>query len=296
MVETDFIKKISLFASLGEGDLEKLKTLWKPVKRNAGQLLFKKGDRANSMYVVKDGEVAITVWTKDNQEAVLTKLGPGDFLGELALLDGAPRSASVKAMTESHLLEMTRDDFLVFLRSRPEVSITMMEVIAARLRATNEMMEHSTTRNVNEEIQHQMTFGDQLAARIAKISGSWSFIFSFICMLTIWIALNVFGFFHRPADPYPFNFLNFLLAFVTAIQAPIILMSQNRQYESDRLRSELEFQTNMKAEMQIQSLHTKLDELRASEIHDLFEIQREQREQLVKVHKHLEELRKSQTL
>ncbi|HLX12669.1 MAG TPA: cyclic nucleotide-binding domain-containing protein, partial [Bacteroidota bacterium] len=194
MVDTGFLKNISLFASLEEDDLNRLRQLWKPLKRNAGQLVFKKGDRAHSMFIVKDGEVAITVWTKDNQEAVLTNLASGDFLGELALLDGSPRSASAKAIRETQLLEMTRDDFLEFLRSRPEVTIKMMEIIASRLRATNEMMEHSTTRNVNEEIEQHMTLGDQFAAIFARISGSWPFIFVFIALLAAWVGLNIFGF------------------------------------------------------------------------------------------------------
>ena len=292
MVDAYFLSKISIFSSLGLDDLENLTTLWKPVTRHAGQLLFKKGDPGDAMYIVRSGEVAITIWNEDNQETILSVLTEGNFLGELALLDGSSRSAAAKALKKSELLEMKRDDFMNFLRSRPEVSINMMGVMAARLRATNEMMERSSTKNVNDELQHHLSISDKVATTISKVIGSWEFLFTFFLLYLLWIYINVARLMGHAIDPFPFNFLNFMLASLTAIQAPIILMTQNRQAEIEQLRSELDYQTNVKAELQIQSLHVKMDELRASEIRDFAENQQELHTQLVELRKQLDELMK----
>ena len=276
MVDVDFLVKIPIFSTLNGDDLQTLKKLWKPLTKEAGQLVFKKGDPGKAMYLVRDGEISISVWTSQNQEEVLSILGEGDFFGELALFDGLARTANAKALKKTILLEMTREDFLDFLRTRHDVTITMMTVIAERLRKTNEAMERSATRNVNQEIEFQMHFGDRLSDRLANIIGSWGFIISFFIFLGSWVSLNTIQIFFRPLDPFPFTFLNLMLSSIAAFQAPVIMMSQNRQAQKDRLSAELDYQVNMKAEMQIQSLHVKMDELRASEIHELLEFQREQ--------------------
>lgn len=284
---------IPIFSSLSREDLENLRTLWKPVTRNAGQLIFKKGDPGDSMYIIQDGEVAITIWTEDNQEKVLSRLVKGDFLGELAVLDGSPRSASAKVRKDAMLLEMKRNDLVAFLHSRPGVSLTMMGVIAERLRKANEMMEQSSARNVNVEIEHVLSFSDKVAAKISGIIGTWEFLIAFATVYSSWLVLNIYGWLFQPIDPFPFNFFNFLLASLTAIQAPIILMSQNRQADIERLRSELDYHTNVKAEMQIQSLHVKVDELRASELHDLKTIIHNQQHEMQQLRKQVEGLGKN---
>ncbi|TAK57716.1 MAG: DUF1003 domain-containing protein [Bacteroidetes bacterium] len=170
---------------------------------------------------------------------------------------------------------MTHDDFISFLKIRPSVALTMMEVIADRLRSTNEKMEQMTTRNLNEEIEQRMNVGDRLADVIARIIGSWKFIIIFTGSLVLWVILNSFILIVNPIDKFPFTFLNLMLSCVAALQAPVIMMSQNRQAAKDRVSAELDYQINKKAEMQIQSLHVKIDELRASEIRELCQLQRE---------------------
>ncbi len=271
----NFLSQISIFSSLGKEDLEQLTTLWKPVNISEGHVLFQKGDPGTSMFVVREGEIAISVWTEDNQQTILTVFGIGDFFGELSLFKSSPRSASAKAVKDTLLFEMTHDDFYSFLRNRPDVSLTMTEVIADRLRSTNEKMERMTTRNLNEEIDHQMGLGDRLAASIARGVGSWKFILIFSLVLVAWVGVNTISLVMHPLDPFPFTFLNFVLSCLAAIQAPVIIMSQNRQAAKDRVSAELDFQVNKKAEMQIQSLHLKIDELRSSEIRELCQLQRE---------------------
>ena len=282
MIDSEFLSRISIFSSLSTADLEELIPLWKPIRKWEGQLLFQKGDPGTSMFVIREGEVAITVWTEDNQQTVLSVFGEGDFFGELSLFGSSPRSASAKVLKNSLLFEMTHDDFYAFLRKRPDVSLTMMEVIADRLRSTNEKMEHMTTKNLNVEIEQHTNFGHRLANTIARAVGNWNFILIFSITLFLWIGLNTFVFASHPLDPFPFSFLSFILSTIVAIQAPIILMSQNRQAEKDRMSAELEFEINKKAEMQIQSLHVKLDELRASEIRELFQLQKEHIEMIRK--------------
>ena len=276
MVDVHFLSGIPMFSSLSQEDMQRLATLWQPVTKHENQIVFKKGDPGNSMYLIRGGKVTVSVWTEDNEELLLSVLHEGDFFGELSLLDGQARTATVKVIEKAELLEMKRDDFLNFLRSKPEVAITMINVIGQRLRATNQLMELRTTRNVNEEIEQRLSFADRISDKLAQHGGSWGFIMTFAVVLFGWVTLNTIELVFRPFDPFPFIFLNLILSCISAIQAPIIMMSQNRQSEKDRLHAELDYQVNLKAELQIQSLHVKMDELRATELHELCELQREQ--------------------
>src|SRR5208283_1211225 len=211
-----------------------------------------------AMYVIRSGKISINTWTDDNQELFLTMLCDGDFFGELALLDGSPRTATAKVFEHAELLEMRRELFTEFLKTNPGVCLSMMGIIAQRLRSTNILIENQTTRNVNEEIEQQMTPGDRLADTIAGLGGSWIFLGSVALVVSGWMAINTFFQSSMQFDPFPFTFLSFLLATMVAFQAPIIMMSQKRQAAKDRLRSEMDYQVGLKAEMQIQTLHKKL--------------------------------------
>jgi len=290
MVDFEFLSRVKIFSCLANDDLSELAALWKPVSREDGHVIFRQGDPPDAMYLVREGKVEISLWTEDNEELVISILGDADFFGELALLDGSPRTATAKAIGHAALLEMRKDDLLAFLRRKPEVSIAMMSEIAGRLRASNSLIERRTTRNVNQVMEEQYTFGDRLADRIAKFGGSWTFLIWFGITLLAWMGLNSIEAFWHPFDPYPFIFLNLILSCLAAVQAPVIMMSQNRQATIDRLQADLDYQVNLKAELQIRSLHLKLDELRTSEMHDFLELQREQlviqREQ-IEIIKHL---------
>jgi uncharacterized membrane protein len=276
MVEVDFLSRVKIFSSLPSGDLAELAALWRPFSREDGQIVFRQGDPPHAMYLVRAGKVEISLWTEDNEELVISILGDGDFFGELALLDGSPRTATAKAVGRAELLEMAERDLLAFLQRKPEVSVAMMREIARRLRTSNALIEHRATRNVNQVIEERYTFGDRLADRIARFGGSWTFLICFGLTLALWMGLNSIQSFWHPFDPYPFIFLNLVLSCLAAVQAPVIMMSQNRQAMKDRLQADLDYQVNLKAEQQIRSLHLKIDELRATEIHDFFELQREQ--------------------
>jgi len=277
-----FLSEVPIFSALRVEDFAGLPVGTNLVARNDGQIIFREGDAPLAMYVVRSGKVAISVWTEENDEVALSVLHEGDFFGELSLLDGSLRTATAKAVGAVELIEIGRDDFFKLLRLKPEVGITIMAVMAKRLRTTNELIQRRASRNVNLEIEKQSTLAERVADRIARWGGSWSFVGGFFLVLGIWIALNALDLFFKPFDPYPYVFLNFLLACVAALQAPVIMMSQNRDSQIDRLRADLDYQVNLKAELQIQNLHVKLDELRVSELHELREFQRQQLEILKK--------------
>jgi uncharacterized membrane protein len=273
---------VPIFSALTTDDFAGLAVLTNQVTRNDGQVIFRQGDAPLAMYVIRSGKIAISVWTEENEEVVLSVLHEGDFFGELSLLDGSRRTATAKAVGQVELIEISREDFFKLLRLKPDVSISIMAVMAQRLRTTNELIQSRATRNVNVEIEKQSTLSERVADQIARWGGSWSFVAAFFVVLGLWIALNAFGLFFNPFDPYPYVFLNFVLGCVAALQAPVIMMSQNRDAQIDRLRADLDYQVNLKAELQIQNLHVKLDELRVSELHEIREIQQQQLELLKK--------------
>lgn len=271
-----FLSRVPIFSSLSPGDLDALAHSLQPVVREAGQVVLRKGDPAGAMYLIRKGKVGISLWTEDNQEFVVSVLGEGDFFGELALLDGAARTATVKTLETTELLELARGSFLDFVRARPEVAMGMMGVIAGRLRSVNEMLETSATRNANEAIEQQTTFGERVAGGLAQVAGSWAFLTSLIVAICGWMVVNALGLFGPALDPYPFSLLSVMLACLASLQVPVIMMSQNRDARQDRLRADLDYQVNLKAELQIKSLHVKLDELRANEMDQMRALQQEQ--------------------
>lgn len=277
-----FLSQVAIFSCLTAEDLAGLPALSHEVVRDAGQIIFREGDPPNAVYVIRSGRVAISVWTKDNEEVVFSVLGEGDFFGETSLLDGSPRTATAKALERVKLVEIGFDDFFKLLRLKPDVAISIMREMACRLRATNELVQRRVSRNVNQEIEKQSTLAERVADRIARWGGSWWFIGTFFVLLLGWTTFNTIAIFFSPFDPFPFVFLNLVLAAVASLQAPVIMMSQNRDAQIDRLRADLDYQVNLKAELQIQNLHVKLDDLRVSEIQELREIQRQQLEILKK--------------
>ena len=129
------------------------------------------------------------------------------------------------------------------------------------------------SKNINVEFDRKLSVGERLADRLAMGAGSWRFIIVFAVILVLWIAINSIVFLWRPFDPYPFILLNLVLSCVAAIQAPIILMSQNREEVKDRLRSEYDYRVNLKAELEIRHLHEKIDHLLMNQWQRLLEIQ-----------------------
>lgn len=272
MVSPEFLATIPIFDRLLPKDLEQLVTLWAPRTLQPGEILVRKGEPGSSMFIIEDGIVEIRVPDEDQKKEIrVSVLHQGDFFGEISLLDGLPRTATAVAMEETKLLVMRRDDFIEFLLQRPSVAVAMLGEIGGRLRATNELVQSLASKNVNEELEEQLRFGDRLADKIAEFGGSWKFIISFMTFLFGWMAVNTIQLWFQPFDNFPFIFLNLMLSCVAALQAPVIMMSQNRAQKKDRLRAELDYQVNVKSELMLQQLHSKMDEVRAAELQSIQE-------------------------
>ncbi len=272
MVTAEFLSKIPIFEHLSSSDHDTLAGLWHPRELNAGDILFRVGEQGDAMYVIQKGAIDIKVPIQGpKKEIVVSVLKEGEFFGELSIVDGLPRTASAVAIEHTHLLEMKRNEFINFLMERPAVAISMVSEIGKRLRATNELVQSLASKNVNEEMDERLSFGDKLADKVAEFGGSWSFIIIFCVFIGIWVIVNSVEILFRPFDLFPFVFLNLLLGMVAAVQAPFIMMSQNRAQAKDRLRAELDYQVNLKSELMLQQLHAKIDEMRATDLQHLSE-------------------------
>ena len=261
MDDRDILSNVPIFASLDEKSRTEVARLFTCCDYKAGEILFRQGDPAGAMYLIIDGEVVMSMASRAGQEIVLATMRRGDFFGELAMLDGSPRSATANIMRHTKLLRLQSEDFTDLLGHQPKLAVAMLASIAARLRNTSALFARHAARNVNEEIDRKYSFADRVADHVAKFGGSWWFIALFGLVIAVWMVLNGAQVFFAPFDPFPYIFLNLVLNVICAVQAPIIMMSQNRQSAKDRLAADIDYQLNLKLETQLQELHLKVDEL-----------------------------------
>jgi CRP/FNR family cyclic AMP-dependent transcriptional regulator len=261
LMTIDNLRQVPLFESLDDDAARELCKLLETLDCEADKVLFRAGDAGDAMYVIERGKVRICVQATDGHELTLAELGRGDFFGEMALLDGQRRSANAVAAEESRLAVLSREHFLFFMRSNPNVALEMLTALANRLRRTDELLRHSATRNVNVEEAAQLTFADRAADIIAEFGGSWKFIFAGVFFLNCWVLVNTWLLRDKGFDPYPYLFLCVVLNMIQALQAPVIMMSQNRQAHKDRLRSDLDYQLNLKNELALQEILDRLKTL-----------------------------------
>src|SRR5438309_4648039 len=255
------LRSVPLFASLDSkatAELGKYLTIHDYPK---SATIFRYGDPGDAMYLIDVGKVRISVTDADGAVVTLAELGAGDFFGDMAMLDGQGRSANATAIEHARLAKLTRDDFLSFMKSDPRVTLELLTALTARLRRTDELLRHRVSRNINEIEAARMTFADRAADVVAEFGGSWKFIITGIVFLDLWILVNIWLFANKGFDPYPFLFLTLVLNLVQALQAPVIMMSQNRQAEKDRLRANLDYQVNLKNELLLSDMIRRLDEL-----------------------------------
>jgi CRP/FNR family transcriptional regulator, cyclic AMP receptor protein len=248
------LRGVPLFESLDDDAADTICSLLTTEECESGAVLFRAGDAGDSMYLIEDGKVQISMRSSDGEELILAVLGQGDFFGEMALIDGHPRSANASVVESSRLAVLSRQHFLSFLNSSPNVALEMLTALTRRLRRTDELLRHLATRNVNEEEEAHLTFADRAADVIAEFGGSWKFIIASLSVFAFWVIGNSYLLTRRPFDAYPFILLNLLLNMVTALQAPIIMMSQNRQSHKDRLRADLDYRVNLKNELALNEI------------------------------------------
>jgi CRP/FNR family cyclic AMP-dependent transcriptional regulator len=259
--EAQSLAHIPIFRRLEPHELEHLAEEVDQVNFKAGETIFNEHDRGDSLYVVETGAVRIWVFDEDVKEVTLAELKPGDFFGELAVLDRGERSSSATAIVDTHLHRLSSDDFQQFLMDHPDVSIDVICEIAARMRQTNLLVSQRTSRNINVEMEERATIGQRIADKVASFGGSWTFIIIYVSFLVAWMGINTFVLVHYGRgengaqwDPYPYILLNLMLSMTAALQAPIIMMSQNRAAEKDRLAAEQDFKVNLKSELMLEEL------------------------------------------
>jgi len=259
--EAQSLARVPLFKRLEPHELEHLAEDVDQVNYQAGETIFNEHDLGDGLYVVETGSVRIWVMDEDVSEVTLAELKPGDFFGELAVLDRGERSSSATALTDTHLHKLSSDAFQEFLIEHPDASIDVICEIAQRMRQTNQLVSKRAARNINVEMERQYTFGERVADRVASFGGSWTFIFLYGGALLLWIAANTFvlAYYGRGEngaqfDPYPYILLNLMLSMTAAMQAPIIMMSQNRAAEKDRVAAEQDFKVNLKSELMLEEL------------------------------------------
>jgi uncharacterized membrane protein len=257
----DTLRHVPLFESLDDEAAAELCHLLESVDSRAGSVLFRAGDEGDAMYVIERGKIRICVRATDGHEVTLTELEHGDFFGEMALLEGQRRSADAVVAEDARLAVLSREHFLSFVQSNPNVALEMLTALANRLRHTDELLRHSATRNVNVEEAAQLTLADRAADAIAEFGGSWKFIIFEIGLFLSWIAVNSWLLADKVFDAYPYVFLNLVLGIICGLQAPIIMMSQNRQSHKDRLRADLDYQVNLKNELTLQEILERLETL-----------------------------------
>jgi uncharacterized membrane protein len=279
VMTVEAIRSVPLFASLHDEAAQELLTLLQGRDVASATALFHAGDKGDSMYLIQSGRVRISVNDEDGHEIVLAELAQGDFFGEMALIDGKQRAAGAMVIEDAHLLMLSRENFLRFINSNPGVALEMLSAVFQRLRQTDKMLQQRVSRNVNEEQDKRMTIADRAADMLAEFGGSWKFIGVALFLIVFWIALNSYFLIHG-FDQRPYAMLNLVLAVIAGLQAPIIMMSQNRQGSKDRLRADLDYQVNLKNELALSEVLRRLDVLESERLPLLFA---QQNEKLVEV-------------
>jgi CRP/FNR family cyclic AMP-dependent transcriptional regulator len=267
------LRSVPLFASLDDNATRELRSLLMVSDFKPGSPLFRSGDKGDAMYLIETGRVLISVKDTDGNEVTLAELAGGDFFGEMAILDGQARSADATVLEDARLAVLSRKNFNSFVRSNPDVALEMLSAITHRLRRTDELLRQRVSRNANDEERARLTLSDRMADLIAEFGGSWKFIGAAIGFLILWVVINSLLLRGRAFDAFPYVLLNLVLGMITGLQAPIIMMSQNRQGEKDRLRADLDYRVNLKNELSLSEVLRRLDVLESERLPKLFEEQ-----------------------
>jgi CRP/FNR family transcriptional regulator, cyclic AMP receptor protein len=268
----EVLKDVPLFSLLDQDELSVLSSQVEHKKFSARQRIYKIGEQSGRAYVIISGSVSVTTVDEDGQEVVLDQPGIGEFFGFASMIEGIAHQTTAVALTETDCVEIDRNDIEMLLSKKPHAGIDLLTQVARQFHSTHQLVRVRSHRNPNEMIEEQTSFGQRIADSVAQFGGSWSFIISFGIILVTYTGINIL-LRNKSWDPYPFILLNLFLSMLAAIQAPVIMMSQNRQDMKDRLRSELDFDVNKRAAADIQGLARKMN-LIAEKIDDVEEMVR----------------------
>jgi CRP/FNR family transcriptional regulator, cyclic AMP receptor protein len=275
--DPNLLTEIKMFASLDEDDRQALAEVVDKLKLDAGHTLFQAGDPGESLYVVESGEIELFIRDNAGQKIVLTVAESGDTFGELAMLDSGPRTATAAALSDSELIVLDRHDLILLFQRRPEAALHMLAAMGGMTRKADELLRTRVSRNVNEEIAEHVTPLQKVADGIAWFSGSMPFLMINGAWFIVWIVINTLPLGIPAFDPYPFGLLTMIVSLEAIFLSCFVLISQNRQAEKDRVRSDIEYEVNIKAELEVAHLHEKTDRIYENMMQEFASIRKELR-------------------
>jgi CRP/FNR family transcriptional regulator, cyclic AMP receptor protein len=254
----EVLKSVPLFALLDDDETAVLAAQVELKNFAARERIYKRGDAGGQAYVMISGAVRVTTVDEDQQEIIVDEPARGEFFGFASMLEQSPHHTTAIALQETACIEVSRDDIAVLLQRKPNAGMDLLTALGRQLHATQELARMRATRNPNDLIETEATYGERIADHVARFGGSWTFIIAFGIVMVLYASINI-ALRGKAWDPYPFILLNLFLSMLAAIQAPVIMMSQNRQDTKDRLRGELDFDVNRRAASDIQGLARKLN-------------------------------------
>ena len=261
LVTTKLLAEIPLFSNMDDNERAEVRSIMTERIYQPGQQVMTVGDVSCAFNIIERGEVEIWLTDTDGKKVVLDVLGPGKFFGELAMLAGETRSASATSSEEVVTLELDRDEFFDFLRRRPDAALDVLMELGQRLKHTDDILRTRVTRNANDAEEVNLSLGQRFADVIADFSGSISFLLINLVAFVIWIFLNTLGPKGWQFDPYPFQFLTMAVSLEAIFLSIFVLISQNRQSSKDRIKADLDYQVNVKSELEMSVVLTKIQDM-----------------------------------
>lgn len=252
---------VKLFELLDDDELGELARSIDTEFIRTGETLFNAGDFGESLYIINKGEVELSIRDTAGQKIILKIAGEDDIFGEISMLDNRPRSATATALTDAELFVLDRDDLLLLFQKKPDAGLNMLAALSTMLREADNLLMTRVSRNVNEELQEKLSTIQRVADWIAWFSGSMLFLILHAVWFLVWIVANTVPAPETQFDPFPFGLLTMIVSLEAIFLSTVVLISQNRQVEKDRLRSDIEYEVNIKAELEIAHLHEKADHI-----------------------------------
>jgi CRP/FNR family cyclic AMP-dependent transcriptional regulator len=252
------LRSAPLFALLDDDEMAVLASQVEVKTFTARECIYRMGDSSVQAYVMVSGKVRVTTVDEDQQEVVVDEPRTGEFFGLASMLERTPHETSATALEDTTCLDVSRENIATLLQRKPLAGMDLLATLGHQFHTSQRLVRLRASRNPNEIIEEKATFGERIADSVARFGGSWTFVVLFLLLMSVHTLANILlrG---RAWDPYPFILLNLFLSMLAALQAPVILMSQNRQDTKDRLRTELDFDINRRAEAEIQGLSRQLD-------------------------------------
>ena len=265
-VDPAVLDDIEFFKILGDEDRRALAEVVDLIKLEDNQTLFQTGEPGESLFLVRSGEIELFIKDTAGQKIVLDTVRSGDFFGEIALLDAGPRSATAMALMQSELIELDRDDLLLLFGRKPDAGLSMLAAMGRMTRKADELLRKRVSRNANEEVEDKASTVQRVADWLAWFSGSMLFLFIHAAWFIVWVSLNTIilpvgadG--TRGFDPFPFGLLTMIVSLEAIFLSCFVLISANRQAEKDKVRADIEYEVNIKAELEVAHLHEKTDHI-----------------------------------